>query len=917
MKGSIGELQAQVIFAGIGWAAPVKLSEDIGTDFVTFARHEVDPEGKENAWDLGAPVFMQVKSSPADYLESNSKHKGQPGWWFAETDTYHFDHWLSFGLPYLLVLVNTKDQIAYWAEVNGDAIVSTGKGRKIFVPFAQTVDETNIDALTKVAVSRRKHTLEGTVWDGKINDLSPADRLRTAMVLPRLIAPHANRKTQKVGFEEAVAMVLRNRSTELARRAREGQCPRFEDWENHKEWSWRFVHALYELVTMGTSCRFEQLATDARHRFERDACLVIQACVTYRSERIQNAIDILKPSRATKPADLGWLMVHKAALQFELDNSDEAIESAKKALIATKALDGDLSVSVIRGAAASILYSNAGFGKGDLQETIMAQDHAGNWWRAQATSWALERDLKYRFEEWTGNNTIHFTTSTASDDLATIAWTAAFSGAWDSWRHLTVMGAKLTFTATAEVKHTEEALAALVFTGDKKASKDAARKLWLDGPLQPLINQVNASAYHTWSKRNEGATMAVLAEAGDLLNGHAADHVVRRILDLLENDGNVRVHGSSWSYRWGEVDEAIARVLKAASLRSHDEIADLIVGCFATCDDLIAESCLRLANQLATAYLDDTRINGLLEAASARDDHYGIDMLEVLGPVSSDAIKKLRKEAVEGREKAFRALLVVGETDHDIFMSWGRISADNVRTMVEQSRGKNGVTIVTTSRNDPLDDLVLAAINTHDAGLWGDVTDALEACVIEESQQQRAVRRLASHFPKLPPTVQQKLRELAPTLSGTSINHPFAGHNEYPAAVTHLRIAAGTVPDLEVEAYLLQERRDNSLAFVHTLAAWNSERKFPFLATMVVDDNPSVRAQAGFSLVEYAHHYPSSRDRVYAVIATALMQDDGCALPDGLAQGLAEYSTNELSFLENSLRDHKSATVRARFTAST
>ncbi|WP_166649091.1 hypothetical protein ACF3NT_01045 [Naumannella halotolerans] len=36
--GSRGELKAQVIFADIGWAPPVKLSEDIGTDLVTFAR---------------------------------------------------------------------------------------------------------------------------------------------------------------------------------------------------------------------------------------------------------------------------------------------------------------------------------------------------------------------------------------------------------------------------------------------------------------------------------------------------------------------------------------------------------------------------------------------------------------------------------------------------------------------------------------------------------------------------------------------------------------------------------------------------------------------------------------------------------------------------------------------------------------
>ena len=479
---------------------------------MTFARDDAAPEDKENAWDLGAPVFMQVKGSPTEYLKPTNKRKGEPGWWFDESDTYHFDHWLSFGLPYLLVLVDTKNQIAYWAEVTGDAIVSTGKGRKIFVPFAQTVDETNIEALTKIAVSRRKYALEGAVWNGKLNDLGPADRLRTALVLPRLVAPHGNRTIEKVGFEEAVAMVLRNRYAELAHRGREGQCPKVEDWENHKEWSWRFLHALHELVSTGGSDRFEQLAADARHRFERDACLVVQACDAYTGDRAQDAVDVLKPSTATKPADRGWLLVQKAAFLFELDKPKEAVDAAKKALVATKALDGDLSVSAIRGAAASILYTIAGFGAGDLEATITAQDHAGNWWRAQDVSWALEKDLKYRFEGWTANNTMHFINSTARDDLATVAWTAAFSGAWNSWRHLTAMNAKLAFTSTSDPTRVAAALGALIFIGEKKAAKDAAPKMWLDGPLDTLHFLVHAIAYREWTKRDEGATMAVLVE---------------------------------------------------------------------------------------------------------------------------------------------------------------------------------------------------------------------------------------------------------------------------------------------------------------------------------------------------------------------------------------------------------------------
>ena len=85
--GSRGELKAAVIFSDIGWAPPVKLSEDIGTDFLTFARDTAAPEEKEDAWDLGAPVFLQVKASETEYLTPTDKRDGDAGWWFAESTT--------------------------------------------------------------------------------------------------------------------------------------------------------------------------------------------------------------------------------------------------------------------------------------------------------------------------------------------------------------------------------------------------------------------------------------------------------------------------------------------------------------------------------------------------------------------------------------------------------------------------------------------------------------------------------------------------------------------------------------------------------------------------------------------------------------------------------------------------------------
>jgi ferritin len=334
---------------------------------------------------------------------------------------------------------------------------------------------------------------------------------------------------------------------------------------------------------------------------------------------------------------------------------------------------------------------------------------------------------------------------------------------------------------------------------------------------------------------------------------------------------------------------------------------------FATCDDSIAHAYVRVANALVTSKLGITRLNKLLKAAIKRGDHHGFDLLETIAPDSPAAVDELRKHANDGNKNAIRSLLVVGSTDHDDFINLGKTAAQTVRAMIADARGKDGTMSMTGYVNDQLEDLTLAAINTDDTKLWKEVTDALEACVIEETQQQRCIRRLAHRFQTLPPHVQRKLKKLAPNLRGTWSGTLFGGANDYAAAVAHLRIAAGIVPDIEVEAILLSERRENPVGLVRTLGAWNSERKLPFLATMAVDENPTVRAQAVFSIIEHANTYPDDRGRAFSVVRSAQMQDHGCALPDGIAQGLAKYPAKELATLENSLRNHQSAIIRGRF----
>ena len=162
--------------------------------------------------------------------------------------------------------------------------------------------------------------------------------------------------------------------------------------------------------------------------------------------------------------------------------------------------------------------------------------------------------------------------------------------------------------------------------------------------------------------------------------------------------------------------------------------------------------------------------------------------------------------------------------------------------------------------------------------------------------------------------VQRKLRKLASNITGTNLGITLGPRrNDFAAAVLHLRLAAGLIPVLDVEAHLLAHLRTDPMGFVTTLTAWSAGNRLPFLATMVVNENPQVRAQAAYSLVEHADRFPADKERAHAVLQTALSQDEGCSLRDALALAIAEYPDEEFVALAAELRIHPSAVIRSRF----
>ena len=60
----------------------------------------------------------QVKAGPTYFkFPRREADRTESGWWYYESDTDHFDDWVTHGLPHLLVLYDLNTQTAYRAHV--------------------------------------------------------------------------------------------------------------------------------------------------------------------------------------------------------------------------------------------------------------------------------------------------------------------------------------------------------------------------------------------------------------------------------------------------------------------------------------------------------------------------------------------------------------------------------------------------------------------------------------------------------------------------------------------------------------------------------------------------------------------------------------------------------------------------------
>ena len=122
-----GVAAVEAFFAEIGWIFREQFVSDWGID-----AHVEIVRGDRPTGEL---IALQIKSGTS-FFESEDE-KAVP----FRTDAQHVQYWLEHSMPVVVILYNPDTRAAYWEHIAKETVKSTGKGFKVLVPKAQSLDD--------------------------------------------------------------------------------------------------------------------------------------------------------------------------------------------------------------------------------------------------------------------------------------------------------------------------------------------------------------------------------------------------------------------------------------------------------------------------------------------------------------------------------------------------------------------------------------------------------------------------------------------------------------------------------------------------------------------------------------------------------------------------------------------------------
>jgi Domain of unknown function (DUF4365) len=565
--GMVGESEVEAEFRRLGWAAHKTAGgQDNGTDFLVSPR--------ERRWELGFYLGVQVKSGPSGFERPKRQGGKVTGWWYIDDDGEELGGWATYPTQQIVVLHDLESRASYWEHVRPEAIRSTGKGDKLFVPVTQMLDSKSEEKLRAVAASfGTRGSLEGTWVEGY--PISPPDRLRYALIAPRLLAPHPNFGTKKLTAEQAIAMLTQVRVGELFRYAEEQkQVPRGRKALESRNWTWRFFGAFWCRVFEGEDGPLRQVLDEAKKKRERAAVLGCLSAQMIGAARPQDALALLEvelDADRLGAVDHGWLAVQRARALAELGETETAREGARRLTGLRTAAPRDQTAIAISASAAALFANLSEPGVEIATKTMKATDVPTGWFRAQTVRSGLKELFERSFEQgmqdernkWSREDIAH-------NRLLAGALEASHAADQVGWANITGMLGRneaLELERGDDPGEAADAIETLRLAGDVNALKLTVPHLCDDGPCRGVTAALKQIEPGSGTRTTGLAELVLIELGGDLADRATANRLGRWLLDAVADPAPFQTRTSPTYLLDVQLVSALIGVVGSAGIR--------------------------------------------------------------------------------------------------------------------------------------------------------------------------------------------------------------------------------------------------------------------------------------------------------------------------------------------------------------
>lgn len=911
ITGAAGQSVVTAQFERLGWGvAPNPTQHDLGTDLWLQARDD-------RGFDLGALVGAQIKSGESWVRRPSNVAKGEEaGWWFTDRDDKHTTYWAEHRVPHLLILHDESTEASYWVHVTPDKVISTGKGVKILVPKKNTIDADHVGDLLQIAVGDREgFKWEGSAWNAGIS-IPRRDRLRYALLTPRLIAPHPNLTIKDLTPESALALLVKMRLEELEpRRRNETKAPTLEEARASDVWAWHFYAATYECIVNGADTEpIESLISTTPEPFERAAATALICALLVESGKPQDALGVLTlvlDRDDCEPVDHAWLLTHKARCLAELGRIEDAYDLAIHVQTTTGLPSDDPTAMAVIGSSADLVFTASQWDTNNMAAAITGRDTRASWWRTQEVSSGLQHHWDAAFKDWAQDS--RQPTGTGSSTwrrLRAASLIAGLSADHNAWRHSTGMLAQQVLTTIetgSDSEYAANALEILRLTGDTKSVELAVRHLEGNGPFAPVARDANSINLRRSTRTSIRADLEALRCSADLVTEENAASQTEFILEVLCDPRSFAEKLRPTFWITDAFTNTLAALIPAMPSHSVRAIIEYIVALPHQDDQGEAHSYAKLVRRIPKHVWTD----GDRSALASRLDSDNFELTEAISKVLADGDPTIRKDLREQISRGdLSALAAFGDVrDLDAKVVEGLVAslAERVSDDVNSLRSNR----YSRRTIDYGDTLVLVNAWHPEQADWQPAFDLLTVTTPYTQHLSRPLERLKHLGHLLPEATRDRLAPiLRDLIADPRPPDPFFGGNniggDAAAALAAIRPNELSEADLVL---LLNGSEDRRVAAVQVIAARESPSELTALAVFAKDASPRVRAQVAYTVASWA------ADNIAVQPALDLLEhiltDPGLLVSKAIA-GLIRNSAPNMTVdaLADKLRDHASASVR-------